>query len=248
MKKFLWVCSTVSIIYAGWIIKFEEKIKGEKPETTSAYISKGIMVFENKENVFVFDFKKEIIRIIDHEEKSYTEGTIDEYISFIEGMHSKMMEKMEEIPPEQRKMIEEMMKMTQPKIKIRKLDKKEKILGYNTDVYEVEVETEGMHPVKTKSENYISPDLKFVPSEISKEDAEKISKKFEKIRDKYGFSNIIGKIEEGFILKSISYDFKGEEIYRSQAISINKGEIPSSLIQIPKGYKKKELENIFMEE
>ncbi|MEO0245691.1 MAG: hypothetical protein ABIM82_05035, partial [candidate division WOR-3 bacterium] len=218
------------------------------PETTNTYISKGIIVFETKENVFIFDFKKEIIRIIDHDEKSYAEGTIDEYISFIEGMHSRMMKKMEEIPPEQRKMMEEMMKMMQPKINIKKLDRSEKILGYNTEVYEVEVETGGMYPVKMKSQNYISPDLKFVPSEISKEDAEKISKKFEKIKDKYGFSNIIGKIEEGFTLKSISYDEKGEEIYRTQAISINKGEIPPSLIQIPKGYEKEELKDIFMEE
>lgn len=248
MKKFLWIFGIIGIINAGWIIKFEEKEKDEKPETTNTYISKGMIVFESKENVFIFDFKKEIIKIIDHDEKSYAEGTVDEYISFMEGMHSKMMERMEEIPPQQRKMMEEMMKMMQPKISIRKLDKSEKILGYDTNVYEIEVETGGMYPVKTKSENYISPDLKFVPSEISKEDAEKISKKFEKIRDKFGFSNIIEKIEEGFILKSVSYDAKGKEIYKSQAILINKGEIPPALIQIPKGYKKEELKDIFMEE
>ncbi|MEO0240324.1 MAG: hypothetical protein ABIM83_02550, partial [candidate division WOR-3 bacterium] len=121
MKKLLWICGIIGIIHAGWIIKFEEKEKNEKPETTNTYISKGIIVFETKENVFIFDFKKEIIRIIDHDEKSYAEGTIDEYISFIEGMHSRMMKKMEEIPPEQRKMMEEMMKMMQPKINIKKL-------------------------------------------------------------------------------------------------------------------------------
>lgn len=246
MRKFLWVCSIISITQAGWIIKFEEKAKGEKPETTRVYISKGIIVCEKEEETFIFDFKKEILKVINHNEKSYFEGTIDEYIYFFEEMSlsikEEIKEHLEKVPLEQRKMIEDMMK---PKISIKKLNKKEKILGYNTEVYEVEIETGGMFPVKTKTENYISPDLKIVPSEISKEDAERISKKFEKIKDEYGFSNMIGKIGEGFILKTVSYDIEGKEIYKSEAISISKGETPASLIEVPKGYKKEELKNIF---
>ncbi|MEO0275353.1 MAG: DUF4412 domain-containing protein [candidate division WOR-3 bacterium] len=251
MKKFLLIYTITGILHGGWIIKFEEKAKDEKPETMKVYISKGMIVSEKKKEVFIFDFTKEIIRIIDHDEKSYFEGKLDEYISFYEKMErdvkGEIEERMKEIPPEYREIMEKMIK-PEVNINIRKLDKKEKILGYNTEVYEIETETKGtMFSMKTRTESYISPDLKFVPSEIRKEDAERISKKFEKIKDEYGFSNMISKIEEGFVLKSILYNEEGKEIYRTQAISINKGEIPSSLIEIPKGYEKEELKDILME-
>jgi len=239
MKKFLLVLIITGILNAGWIIKFKEEAEGEKPETTTCYISKGVMVFESKEDVVLLDYKNEIIRMIDHEEKSYIETTVDEFINMYSGMKKIMEEMMEEMPPQQREMMEKMMK---PKININKTSKTEKILGYNTFVYEIIMETyTPMGSIKTKSEEYISPDLDFLSSEISKEDAEKISKKFEKMMTEFSFFNMIGRIEKGWVLKWIYYGEGNKITNKGEAISINKGEIPSSLLKIPKGYKKKEI-------
>jgi len=239
MKKFLLVLIIAGVLNAGWIIKFKEEEQGEKSETTVTYISKGKMVFESKENVIILDYKNEIIRMIDHEEKSYIETTVDEFINMYSGMKKEMEEMMKEMPPQQREMMEKMMK---PKININKTSKTEKILGYNTFVYEVKVETHTpMGTMKTRSEEYIAPSADFIFSEISKEDIEKISKKFEKIMAGSEFFNIVGKIEKGFILKWISYDEGDKITSKGEAISINKGEIPPSLLKIPKGYKKEEI-------
>ena len=239
MKKFLLVFIIIGILNAGWIIKFKEEAEGEKPETTTCYISKGVMVFESKEDVVLLDYKNEIIRMIDHKEKSYIETTVDEFINMYSGMKKVMEEMMEEMPPQQREMMEKMMK---PKININKTSETEKILGYNTFVYEVETEIyTPMGERSTKSKEYIAPSADFILSEISKEDIEKISKKFEKIAPSSEFLNIIGKIEKGFILKWIYYGEGNKIINKGEAISINKGEIPPSLLKVPKGYKKKEI-------
>lgn len=242
MKKVCGILLILGFLHAGWVIKFKEESKGMPPETTTAYISKGIVLHESKDGVFILDFKKEMIKIVSHKDKSYYEGTVDDFVSSLESIYTMMQKGLEGMPPEQKKMMEKMMK---PEINIKKTDKKEKVLGYNTVVYEIEVTLPGPMKMKQKTEEYLAPDLKFVPSEISKEDAEKIAKKFEKIREKFKFFEV-GKMKEGFVLKFVSYGPSGEIIHKKEAISIEEGDIPSSLLKIPTGYKEEEINKLFM--
>lgn len=237
MKKVCGILLIVGFLHAGWIIKFKEEGKGIPPETTTTYISKGIVLHQSKDVVFILDFKKELIRIISHKDKSYYEGTVDEFVSSLESIHTMMQKELEGMPPEQREMMEEMMKRMKPEINITKKGKGEKILGYSTVIYEIRTKMGGPMRTEYKTLEYVAPDLKFVPSEISKEDAQKIAKKFEKIRERVEFSRF-GEMEEGFVLKSISYGEGGEVIHKSEAISIKKGDIPDVLLKVPPGYKK----------
>lgn len=239
MKKFLWVILTVGFLKAGWIIKFEEKGPQMPADTSTNYISNGILANVSKDDVFIINFKTEKITFISHREKEYYEGTVDEFVSALSGIHSSMKKEMQEMmkdmPPEQRKMMEKM--MSGPEVKVEKTGKTAKVLGYNTVIYNIKVTTPGPMKSTYKTEDYISPDLKIVPSEISKEDAERISKKFEKLTSQAGMFDI-GKIEEGFSLKSVTYGPDGKKMSETRAISVKKGGIPSSVLKIPAGYKK----------
>ncbi len=239
MKKFLWIVLIAGLLKAGWIIKFEEKGAQMPPDTSTNYISNGVLASVSEDEVFIINFKTEKIMFISHKEKEYYEGTVDEFISALSGVHSSMKKEMEEMmkkmPPEQRKMMEKM--MSGPEIKIEKTGKTAEVLGYNTVIYNIEVTTPGPMKSTYKTESYISPDLKFVPSEISKEDAERVSKKFEKLTSQAGMFTI-GKIEEGFTLKSVTYGSDGKNMSETRAILVKKGDIPSSVLEIPAGYKK----------
>ncbi len=255
MKKFLWGIFIIGTLKAGWVIKYENKFYAPAetktlPETIAFYISKGIIVHETKDMVFIMDLKKEELKIISHNDKSYSQGTIDEYISSISEMKSEMeemmKERMKELPPEAKEMMEKMMGRMEPEIKIEKTDKTLKILGYNAILYKIEYTTP--HPMKAtvKTEMYITPDLKFVPSEINEEDVKRIEKKFEKVGPEFGVQ-MIGELGKGCTLKLITYGQDGEKLAEMTAISIKKGEIPGSLLKIPPGYKEIKFEDIYKE-
>jgi|GEM_PF-5712872 len=258
MKKYLWMIFFTLFLAvtlnAGWVIEYEYTRPESESYISTLYIDKGKLVQESEKDIFIFNYETEEVRIISHKEKSYYDGSIDEFLSFASSMKAQIEESMKNIPAEQRKMVEQMMGNRQPKITIKNTGETAKILGYKTIIYEQEVISPGMMGMggtTYKTKEYISKDFleKVVLKEIGKKDIDRISKKLKKAMSQFGtFNNnfnVVGETEGGVSLKSITYNADGDKESETKIVSVKTGKIPSSVLTPPSTYKRRTLKDFY---
>ena len=132
LMLFFFVFSSAGPSKAGWV--------EENKDGTMGYYSKGKIVTIGKDNWFKFDLNTGKMSMSDHRRKVYTTGTPGEFCDAISSMREEMMKDM---PPQQRMMMEQMMKRNQgsadAKVTVEKMGDGGKIAGFNTVKYKIKV-------------------------------------------------------------------------------------------------------------
>ena len=239
---FLWLLIllvTPYLSYAGWV---EVGKDGSK-----LYLSKGKWVSVGENEWVMSDINTGLLSMSDGSRKIYTSGTPAEYCDAMSSMQEAMMKDM---PPEQRKMMESMMKTNIPspisKVTVEKQGSGGKIAGYDTVKYKVSMAGRGhreiwvtedaslmkeMMPFRKKAmaamQQFSSCMTKMNPmaGAMDWED----SKEYQEI------------VSNHWVLREVS---GGETV--TDVVELKQESIPESLFQPPAGYKKIPLEEFFM--
>ena len=225
-----WVMSesdnSVTIIGDGWIKSISN---GEEGELT-----------------FIFNGDRDIIILIDEVSEKYAKGSGDDYCNAMKSMMDDMNSQM---PPEQLKMMEDMINQQKakpaPKVTVTK-GRGEVIAGYQTEKYSINVDGELFE------EKWISndPSLKSL-FEVFKSIQELTSKTVtcavpdeSFINSSPEFSREYKNVElSGVELKSVSHEYGNPESSR-EVVSLEKEDIPSSEFEIPDGYNELSLKDL----
>ncbi|MBZ0179332.1 MAG: hypothetical protein K8F36_08575 [Melioribacteraceae bacterium] len=128
MRKYLNLIITMFIIFAtassilgGGVVKITETDSDGISITSQLFVQDGMLKIvsdQTDENtIMIFDSKNQIMKIADLNKKSYMEITKDDIKKFsqqMSGISKQMEEALKNVPPEQREMMEKMMKDKMP--------------------------------------------------------------------------------------------------------------------------------------
>ncbi len=143
-------------LYAGWIInETVHGAKGRRQVFLQANRMKSVMIGEDGKPAiaFIIDFNSETITQVDYGQRYYTNAKVQDYVQMIQGAMADASRAMEEalknMPPEQRKMMEQMMPShvgagapaagvcREPRVEVRKTNQQATIAGYQAVRYDV---------------------------------------------------------------------------------------------------------------
>ncbi len=226
---------------AGWIQKHRD---GE-----TSLMSKGrVKGFSESDRGMwtIMDINKGVMTIVDGQRKLYSSGTVNEFCKGAEAMQEKMMAN---IPPEQRQMMEQMMKGNKagnkPAVSIKKIGAGGKVAGMKTVKYNVMVDGALNREVWVAHDAPIFKEMKKYMGKIARLSSDMqscMSGSFGHGQFDLDDSPEYMKLEEsGLVVKEVADGQVTNEI-----ISIEKKKIPESEFQVPAGYKKAPLADFMM--
>jgi len=236
--------------FAGWVIKQAAQYEKEAKEEQTLYFQKNKVKFVHKDASMIFNVDEGTMCFVKPDNKQYWCGTPQEMRKAIEDATKSMMEEqMKNVPPEQREMMKKYMEQAQKKetpkkeisVKVKKTGDKATVAGYSGTKYRILVDG------KLTEELWIAPKI-TIGTEIDRKKWEKMQKAMAEIGGaEAGYSaseEYLDVMEEGGVIKSIAYyekDAKGVTV----ATKIEKKKIPASEFQVPKGYKKVSLNEVY---
>lgn len=244
---------SVPAVEAGILITSTQESHGQHRDTSTskAYIDKNSMRVEtnetNKEDIIIYRKDRDVFWVIDNKEKTYTELTrndIKKMKSQMDDAMKKMEKELENMPPEQRAMIEKMMKGKMPAQPKKTIYKKTasgiKINQWICDKYE------GYSGGKKKKEIWTTDWKKLGFSQEHLDVMEGLSEFFSELTgDNTPFFKAGSKQWEkeqgypGIPVKTISY-INGREKYTTEIKEISKQGFAPSLFELPDRLTKKE--------
>ncbi len=204
---------------------------------------------EEEDITFMFNHSKDIIIMIDDANERYAKGSGDDYCNAMKAMRDEMNK---QIPPEQAKMMQDMIEQQKakptPKVSVTK-GSGERIAGYQTDKYSIHVDGE-LFEEKWMSTDPALKDILQIIRGIVEFTARTVScsvpdESF--LKGSPEFSAEYKKLEgSGVELKSVRYEFGDPDVDR-EVVSLEKEDIPSSEFEIPDGYSAINLKDLIME-
>jgi len=209
--------------WAGWVMVDQS---GEKNLISQGRIK--TVPQDASEGYTVMDFKKGQVLIVNLEEKTYAEASLDQFCKAMQQVMAKIHSMFNQV---------EQPKKAQ-KVEVIKQGPGGKIAGFNTTKYKVMVDG------KLKEEVWLTVEPDFVkefdPTMLSKlmacaaqpEDPES-SPAYQKM------------IASGWLLRSIDYE-GAEADTQTDVTKLSKQDIPESEFQVPQGYKKTTVDSILM--
>jgi hypothetical protein len=224
-----------------------------KTYTSKAFIDKNSMRVETKENgrdnIIIYRNDKKLFWIINPEDNSYTELTRNDMRQIKSQMDEamlKLQEQMKNMPPEQRDMMEKMMKgaampMRPKKTTYRKTDSKVIVNKWKCDKYEgfrdgqktKEVWTTDWKNIGLEEEHYaVMLGIGDFTSEFTKRDSSFFQAGSDEWERAQGYA--------GVPVKTITYSM-GRPTQRTEIQDVSKEELSSSLFDLPPGLKKQKI-------
>jgi len=242
------VAVTIQVSWAGIVMK--ERVVGENgQETITTYIEgdKVKNILPNGSYVIIDLTKQEMIEV-DPDKKQFSTVKLDEIKKEVNQAMSKIKEQLAGLPPEQRKLIEQMMGGMMggagPKanITVKKSGKEAKIAGFKASPYKI------FRNGELILEAWISPELKkFMEKELDNAKIEAFEKAMDSLDDMFPFmgessDSVMKRMQElekkGFLVKEVDYADPTNPTVVSEIVSVEKKSIPSSEFKVPSGYKK----------
>ena len=226
---------------------------------------KGVLLIQNNKMLFkdttnnvstLFDFDRDRMVVLDHNRKTYTVIDPKVFVKEVEAYTKKMEElrkkHLENLPPEQREMVEKLIKEREAKnnpgnkpfvISIKDREKTEKIAGYPSKKYDV------MYNENLNEEIWLTKDL-GIQKELDINKMSNLMSEFKKVNKRLGDNTV--KNEEAFInlfrnggfpMKTIDHSF-GESVYVEEVVDVNQKDIPSSEFDLPTGYEERTVQSL----
>lgn len=225
-------------------------------ETQLLLVSETAIAAGTPEGKMIFDGKKEIMWVINEKEGTYQEITKKDLEKINEQMgdaKAQMEEKLKDLPPEQRAMVEKMMSgesmpgMPEMEVKrtVKALGQSKKVNDFKTSGYEVYENGVLVEEVWSASPGAL--DLGPEDFGAFKLMAEFMSTAAPGMEDFMGrFAKDMTETEEGevpgFPVLTIEKNEGGEEIGRSELVRAEKGEIDPTSFELPDGLEKQKIE------
>ena len=222
-------------------------------DNSVTYISDGwIKAITNEEEMqditFMFNANKDMIIMIDDANERYARGSGTDYCNAMKSMQEEMQKNM---PPEQKKMMEDMINQQKakpaPKVTVEK-GAGEEIAGYGTSKYSVFADGE-LYEEKWMTQD---PSLKEI-LDIVKKTQELTSRivycgvpdeSF--LKGSPEFSPEYKNVEvAGIELKSIRYEFGSEDL-QTDVVSLERENIPASEFEVPDGYREMNFQDMIL--
>ncbi len=254
------------ILFAGYShsgivmeqVRYELKSPGKK--------DKGLLLIQDNKMLFkdttnnvstLFDFNKDQMIVLDHNSQTFTVidpkafvKAVEEYTKKKEEMRQKHLES---LPPEQREMVEKMIKQRELEsgkdssgkivISIKSTDESTIISGYNASKYEV------FYNDKLNEELWLTNDLD-IQNELELKKMSNLMTEFKRINKRLGDNTVVNKdafiklfANGGFPLKTVDHSF-GETVYIEEVVDIKKQDIPKDDFKLPSGYKEKSVKEL----
>lgn len=215
-------------VHAGWVIV---ERKGD-----TALVSNGRVRASSENMVSLIDGAKSEITFINDKDKTYFKGTVDDFCNAMSEMLEMMMKG---LPPEQRKMMEQMMEEKAqkpfPEVKAIKEGGGGTIAGFKTTKYKVMVNGELYEEIWFATDPSLMKEIKpLVPvlRKFSKCSGEMAMERGPETSPEY-----LKLMEKGWEVKKLSH---GEGVPRTlnDVVKLEKKNIPDSEFTIPSGYRK----------
>jgi Domain of unknown function (DUF4412) len=243
----------VSPAEAGLMMVYEQESYGRPgKEATTVYMDKDRMRTETKggsaDQVFIFRGDKKLYWLIDNRDRTYMEISredLKELKGKMDEANRTLDEQMKNMPPEQRKMVEAMMKDRMPKqpprTEYKKVASGVKVNRWVCDQYDGIVGREKKEEVWTADPGQF--DLR--PEEVQvfdslREFSEEFSKQgmpFYRIEMEKGKK---GSDYTGVPVRMIRFSH-GKKVERMELTEAQRKEVAPSMFELPAGYKKKEM-------
>ena len=247
--------------YAGIVMeqmRYELKTPDKK--------DKGLLLIQDNKMLFkdttnnvstLFDFDRDQMIVLDHNKQTFTVidpeafvKAVEEYTKKAEEMRQKHIES---LPPEQREMVEKMIKERELAsgkdttgkivISIKNSEVSEEISGYNASKYEV------FHNDKLNEELWLTNDLD-IQNELDLEKMSSLMTEFKKVNKRLGDDTVVNEeafislfANGGFPLKTVDHSF-GETVFIEEVVDIKKQDIPKDNFKLPSGYKERSVNEL----
>ena len=227
---------------------------------------KGILLIQDNKMLFkdttnnvstLFDFDRDQMIVLDHNGQTFTVidpkafvKAIEDYTKEVKRMRQKHLES---LPPEQREMVEKMIKKRELEtgkngtgkivISIKNTGVSENISGYKASKYEV------FHNDKLNEELWLTNDLN-IQKELDLKKMSNLMTEFKKVNKRLGDDTVVNEdafinlfANGGFPLKTVDRSF-GETVYIEEVVDIRKEDIPADNFKLPSGYKEKSVNEL----
>ena len=240
---------------AGIILKSQSEVHGPEAMTTrtTLYLDKGKMRMEindstGEKEIVIFRRDKQVFWAIDPHKGTYTEITkaqLKQMKRQMDDYRRQMEEAMKNMPPEQRAMMEQMMKdqmaaapPPEPEIEYRRAGGGMVGRWFCTRY-------EGLSNAIKVEEVWVAPFSKLGISSLDLEVLKEMSSFFEEISPNSG-SSLMKDTErwetvfKGFPVKTVSYE-RGKVVYEDQLVDVQRRSLPQTLFEVPLGMKRETL-------
>lgn len=239
-----------SLVFAGYEIT-QSQTGMHGASKSKMLISKNKYVVTQPESKMIVNFSNNRVILTNENQKTYWEGTTEEYIKSMQVMHDasikRMQEMLKKLPESQRQEIMDIhgINMEQPKINvsIQKTGKSEKIAGYKAEQYIIN------NNGQPYEELWIAKGLNFA-GEISPEKLQAFSAKLKKTTMGGQTQGEIGLTKAYLNLFKQGYPVK--QVFENNMMtvvveSVKRTNIPNSMFETPKGYiRVKSIQDFFM--
>lgn len=244
------------VVIAGEVVEIltkDLKDQSASEETVRLLFSNGLMKMSNSdESEMIFNASAQNMTIVSHADKSYIVMDQNTGSAIKSEMEKAMEQALAQVPPEQRAMVENMMKqkmagmgvpqvpeMETPKTEMRQTSRSETINGYDCTFYEAyrDDQKEGEFCIASWSELDASDNIQNSFKSMS-EFMEGFLDQFKEMAPIQMESNPFTYMKEigGFPVLSIQYS-NGEPTYQSTLSSITEQDIEDAAFQPPEDYK-----------
>jgi hypothetical protein len=219
-------------VFAGWVLT--------ESNGNVTHISEGMMKSAYETGSVILKGKDGILIMINDQNKKYAESTIED---FCETAGSIFEEVMQNVPPEQREMMKQMMggKNTgsAPDVVVEKQGSGDKIAGFATDKYRVTVDGELYEDVWVATDEDLLKDFKPLTRMIADFMGCSLSIAAMGGTPPEATEEYLKLVEAGVMLKVESYDSDAPGT-ATDVTALVKTDVPDSTFETPAGYQKVE--------
>jgi Domain of unknown function (DUF4412) len=270
----LWAIGLVGpmVASAGWVIEqIEYANLGSEGTRTLQYIAKNRLKTVGDGNTFIMDFTKNLFIAADQENRVYWSGTVDEYIQEVKTFQQaandlaqgQMEEAMKEMPPDQRRAMEELLQQMRsantsqpskptakrPQVKIEQTAETMTIAGHKatkTMVYADGKPYQEMWLAKglTMKADLDLKRLRSLQTKLTQAIMTDGSSR-QLVEEEPAYAQLL---EQGYPVKIVELGEDGEPESVAEVVRVDKRDIPEREFQVPEGYRRINLREFFREE
>lgn len=257
---------------AGWMIEqIEYANLGAEGTKTLQYISKNRLKTVGDGNTFIMDFAKNLFIATDQENRVYWSGTVDAYVQEVKTFQQasndlareQMEEAMKEMPPDQRKSVEDLLHQMRssnassppqpaakrPAVKIEPTTETATIAGQQATKIMVYADGKPYQEVWLAKGLTLKADLDLkrlrgLQAQLTQAIMADIPNR-QAVEEDPAYEQLL---EQGYPIKIVELGEGGEPESVTEVVRLNKRDIPDREFQVPEGYRRIDLREFFREE
>jgi hypothetical protein len=257
---------------AGWVVEqIEYANLGAEGTKTLQYVSKNRLKMVGDGNTFIMDFTKNLFIAADQENRVYWSGTVDAYVQEVKIFQqaandlaaAQMEEAMKEMPPDQRKSLEDLLQQMRsanasspsqraakrPTVKVEPTAETASIAGHSATKFMVFADGKPYQEVWLAKGLTLKADLDMkrlrgLQTQLTQAIMAN-SPDRQAVEEDPAYGRLL---EQGFPIKIVELGEGGEPESVTEVVRLDKRDLPEREFQVPEGYRRINLREFFREE